>query len=191
MNFSRTRALFCTLLVAAALPAFATTVVAPRFEALVDGAELIFTGQALTQRSEWRNQNGQRVIVTLVTFGVEQIYKGRASHTVTLQFLGGTVGDVTLEVAEVPRFKNGERAVLFVAGNGAAVSPVLGFFHGRFPLRRRADGTEEVLRYNGEKLGVVDEIGRVQEKAGAGTRHALSHEGFAARIRERVRSGAK
>src|SRR3954463_2272025 len=83
----------------------ATTVIAPRFETLVDRAELIFTGQVTSQRSEWKDNNGQKSIVTLVNFAVQQVHKGRADSTVALQFLGGTVADTTLSVADMPKFK--------------------------------------------------------------------------------------
>lgn len=183
---SRSRALFLAVCLAAAGPAFSTTVLAPRFEALVDHAELIFTGHVIAQRSEWRNQNGQKSIVTLVTFGVQQIHKGRAGNTVTLQFLGGTIGDVTLQVAEMPRFNSGERVVLFVAENGLAASPVLGFFHGRFSLRRGADGREEVLQHSGVPVVTVSDIGRTREKSRPVTESALSHDQFTEKIRERA-----
>jgi hypothetical protein len=169
------------------LLAHATTVVAPRFETLVDRAELIFTGQVLSQRAEWRNHNGERSIVTLVTFGLQQVHKGQAPPTVTLQFLGGALGNVRLEVADIPKFKVGERVMLFVEGNGSAISPVIGFFHGRFTLRKNAAGTDEVLMHNGDSLASVADIGRAK-RLSPSTAPALSHESFAARIRERLAS---
>ena len=184
-NFScalwRVLAFICLL----PLAAHATTVIAPRFETLVDRAELIFTGQVLSQRAEWRNNNGERSIVTLVTFGVQQVHKGKAQPTVTLQFLGGALGNVRLEVADIPRFKVGERVVLFVEGNGSAVSPLIGFFHGRFTLQRNAAGQDEVRMYNGDSLASLGDIGRAK-RLSAPTAPALSHETFAARIRERL-----
>ena len=48
-----------------------------------------------------------RVIFTLVEFETAEVLKGNAGVTVTLQFLGGTVEGVTLEVADVPRFNPG------------------------------------------------------------------------------------
>jgi hypothetical protein len=170
---------------------YATSVIAPRFETLVDRAELIFAGQVTGQRSEWRNNNGQKSIITLVTFTVGQVHKGRAEATVTLQFLGGTIGDVALEVADVPRFKVGERVVLFIEGNGSAASPVIGFFHGRFSLRHDESGRDAVFTYRNEPLANVAEIGRAKRLPTAQeSRRALSHEEFAVKIRERLSAGA-
>src|SRR6185295_9511966 len=104
---------WCTALCVGALlvlspRASATTVIAPRFETMVDRAELIFTGQVISQHAEWRTINGQRSIVTLITYGIHHVHKGRATSTVTLQFLGGALGDVALDVTDMPKFKAGE-----------------------------------------------------------------------------------
>jgi len=170
----------------------ATTVIAPRFETLVDRAELIFTGQVIGQRSEWKNNNGQRSIITLVTFAVQQIHKGHAESTVTLQLLGGTIGDVTLEVADIPKFKTGERVVLFIEGNGLAASPVIGFFHGKFSVRPDASGRDTVLTCRNEPLIDVAELGQAKRRPVAQeSARALSHEEFSAKIRERVTASGR
>ena len=168
--------------------ASATSVIAPTFDQLVQRADLIFTGQVLSRRAEWRNNGGQKSIVTLVTFGVRAVHKGRADATVTLQFLGGTVGDVTLDVSEMPKFKPDERVVLFVEKNGVNASPLLGFYHGKFSLRRDANGRESVLTHAGEPLVEVAEMGRAKRTTVAATapRAALSHEEFTGQVRERL-----
>jgi hypothetical protein len=189
--FGTARALCLALGLSIILSSSATTVVAPRFEALVDHSDLIFTGQMLSQRSEWQELDGQRSIVTLVTFGVQRVHKGRAASTVTLQFLGGKVGDVSLEVAEMPTFKPGERVLLFVAENGASACPVVAFFHGKFTVHTDGKGGDEVRRHNGEPLVEVEEIGRTKAKGQPVARRALSHDEFSTKIRERASRGAK
>lgn len=166
----------------------ATSVRAPGFGALVDRAELIFTGQVLSQHSEWRVVDGRRSIVTLVSFGVERWHKGASPAVVTLQFLGGTVGEITLSVSEMPKFKTGERTVLFVEGNGVAACPVIGFFHGRFSLKRDDAGREIVLKHDGEPLTETAEASRAAQTQAAPTapKPALSHDDFSAVIRARV-----
>ncbi len=125
--------------------------------------------------------------MTFVTFAVEKVHKGQADSVVVLQFLGGTVGAVTMEVAEMPAFKTGERAVLFIENNGHSASPVIGFFHGRFPIRRNAAGRDDVLKHNGELLTDVAEIGRVKRSMGTrAASQALSHDEFSAKIRQRL-----
>jgi hypothetical protein len=180
----------CASLVLLPVTANATSVLAPKFEALVDRADLIFAGRVTSQRSEWRTSDGQRAIVTLVTFNVERTHKGRAGSVVTLQFLGGRVGDVTMNVAEMPRFKSGERVILFVEEDGRAASPVIGFFHGRFSLKKDETGRDIVLRHDGEPLMDVAQLGRAKSRDGA-ARRALSHEEFAAKVHERLATKQK
>jgi hypothetical protein len=170
----------------------ATSVVAPRFEILVDRADLIVTAQVVSQRSEWRNSNGQRSIMTLISFAVQQVHKGRANSTVTLQFLGGTVGDTTLDVSDMPKFKPGERVVLFVEGNGMNASPLVGFFHGKFVLQKDGTGRDTVLQHNGEPLLTVAELGRAKSaNIGAPPGRSVSHEEFSSLIRQRLSAATK
>lgn len=181
------RALVCLALLAGLnLPA--TSVRAPNFNTLVDRAELIFTGQVLSRHCEWRVVEGRRSIVTLISFGVERIHKGASAPVITLQFLGGSMGDVTLSVSEMPRFKPNERVVLFVEGNGSAACPVIGFFHGRFSLKRESGGRETILKHDGEPLTDTAEVGRDRrmDQAPVDPARTLTHDEFSARVRERV-----
>jgi hypothetical protein len=182
----RTALVFFAWSALSCLPLPATSVRAPAFEVLVDRADLIFTGRAVAQRSEWINLQGEKSIVTFVSFAVEKIHKGRADTVITLQFLGGTVGNVSMDVADMPRFRKGDRAVLFIENNGLAASPVIGFFHGRFPLRKSGPGPDEMLQYNGEPLGDVAEIGQEKRASRPATKRAVSHDEFALKIRERL-----
>jgi hypothetical protein len=177
----------CALLLTflAAATAQATTILPLSFQTLVRQADLIFTGRALNQRAEWREFHGKKSIVTLVTFAVERAHKGQAEATVTLQFLGGKIGDTELLVSEMPEFKPGERVVLFVAENGTAVCPVIGFYHGKFSVRRAASGVEEVLSGRGEPLIDVHALG-VPKRAEAKSSRVLSHNEFIARIHEQL-----
>jgi len=180
--------LLALLFLFASIQLFATSVLAPSFENLVDRAELIFTGQVISQHPEWKTIEGQKSIVTLVSFRVEAIHKGSADSTVMLQFLGGTLDGVTLDVSDMPKFKPGERAVLFVAKNGVSASPLLGFYHGKFSVQKDESGHEVVLKHNGQPLTDVAEIGRAKTPAGS-ARAALSHEEFISQIRARAARG--
>lgn len=181
------RVLFCLALFSF-LHLQATSVRAPSFDALVDRADLVFTGQVLSQHCEWRVVEGRRSIVTLVSFGVERWHKGTSPAVVTLQFLGGTMGEIALSVSEMPKFKVGERTVLFVEGNGVAACPVIGFFHGRFSLKRDNAGREIVLKHDGEPLTETADVGREARvnQISAAPKQALSHDDLSAVVRARV-----
>ena len=138
----------------------ATTVIPPTFEEMTDRAELIFVGKVVSSRAEWRTVGTNRVIFTLVEFERQEVLKGEAGVSVTLQFLGGTVGDVTLEIAGVPKFNAGDREFLFVEGNGVQFCPLVGVFHGKFGVRRdEKTGRDILVMHNGKPLRDVAEIG--------------------------------
>lgn len=174
-------------------PAFATTVAPPSFASLVQRADLIFTGRALRQRAEWRQIDGQRSIVTIVTFDVLQVHKGRAGKTQDLQFVGGTIGAVTLDVDAMPKFQPGEHVVLFVEQNGVNLSPLVGLYHGKFSLRRTAGGDDIVLKHNGEELTDVEDLGRQKSIAAPqhGARAPMKHHEFTARVAEAMKRNAR
>src|ERR1700741_2233652 len=104
----------------------ATTVIPPTFEQLVQQAELIFQGTVTDSRSVWEGEGGQRHIETYVTFQVEENVKGQAGTSYVIRMLGGTVGDETMEVTDTPKFRVGDREILFVEHNNEQFIPLVG-----------------------------------------------------------------
>lgn len=137
----------------------ATTVIPPTFESLVSGANTIFVGQAIDIRSQWIATRQGRAIVTRVTFKVEDVWKGAAGAITQLEFLGGTVGDVTMDVAGMPEFRDGQRSVLFVSGEVKSVSPLVGFYHGRLRIDTDVNGVDRVRTYDGRSLASPNDVG--------------------------------
>jgi hypothetical protein len=154
------RAAILLLALCGIVAAQATTIVPPTFEEMAARADLIFVGTATNSRSEWRTNGTDRAIFTLVTFNTQEVLKGPQTPSVTLQFLGGTMGEVSLDVAGVPRFFSGERVILFVENNGAQFCPLVGVFHGKFAIKRdEKTGREIVVMHDGRPLKDVAEIG--------------------------------
>ncbi len=172
------RALFIAAILVAAPALNATSVLPPDFNAMVRQADLIFTGRMTGQRAEWRKIEGQRSIVTLVRFEVIGVHKGRGGPVIELQFLGGKIGQASLDVDSIPKFHVDERVVLFVEQNGVAASPLVGFFHGKFNVL--TDGT--VTHHDGAPLGDVADIGKSRARRGS-TPRAMAHDEFAGKIR--------
>jgi len=179
----------------------ATTVIPPTFEEMTDRAELIFVGKVVSSRAEWRTAGTNRVIFTLVEFERQEILKGEAGGSVTLQFLGGTVGDVTLEVDGIPKFNPGDRELLFVERNGVQFCPLVGVFHGKFGVRKDPkSGRDTLVMHHGRSLREVAEIGdgvgaefgperaRLSISANA---EPLSLDEFKSKIRDRVANRAR
>src|SRR5438128_5563326 len=74
-------------------------------------------------------------ISTLVTLDVESVVKGSVERRLTLKQPGGSIGGRTLWIAGSPRFRTGERQLVFVsaAADGTARTTALGM--GQFVLR--------------------------------------------------------
>lgn len=117
---------------ATANPVQAVTTIPRNFDQLVSRADAIFKGSVIDKTSRWTGEGATHHIVTLVTFQVEETYKGTPTPTQTLRFLGGTVGGDTLSVPEMPQFEVGQKAVLFVVDNGKLFCPLVGVAQGRF-----------------------------------------------------------
>jgi len=148
--------------------ALATTVIPPSFDELVSRAEMIFQGSVTDVRSEWTGEGAQRHIMSYVTLKVEDAIKGNPGSTVTLRMLGGTVGGETMEVTDAPKFKVGDRDILFVENNGAQFVPLVGIMHGRFRVKKDAAGQDAVFTNEGSPLTDVSKLGKNEEGASAG-----------------------
>jgi len=133
----------------------ATSVIPPSFPELVDEADAIYRGRvAAIQARRVALPGGQGdVIKTFVTFAIERVLKGAERSDVTLEFLGGTVGDEVLVVSGMPVFNLGAREIVFVQKNGAQFCPLVAVMHGRYRVQRDAGtGRDHVLRDNGVPL---------------------------------------
>ena len=86
------------------------------------------------------NEFGDRLIYSQVTMRVSETMKGSNEETVVVKIEGGTVGDVTLTVSDMPRMTRGERAVLFLdeSPNGGHLP------HGRGAGVLKLDGENRV-----------------------------------------------
>ena len=131
-----------SLLVGWESPAEAMVVVKRDFPALVARAEQIVIG-TVTDIDYDHDQSGAPW--TLVTFSDLSGLKGDVGDTFTLRLSGGPDGDRMVHVADMPRFAVGERAVLFVAGNGRDICPLVGVWQGRFRLRPAPEQATEMV----------------------------------------------
>jgi hypothetical protein len=162
----------------------ATTVIPPTFDQLVNDAELIFQGTVTASRSLWIGAGAERCIVTDVTFRIEDAIKGAPGKSYTIQMLGGTVDGETIEVNDAPKFKVGDRDILFVEHNGNQFVPLVGIMHGRFHLQTDSRGRETVTKEGGAPLAHVEQLGR--DEASAVTGPALSTADFKSAIRQKI-----
>jgi hypothetical protein len=147
-------------------PVAATTVIPPTFDQLVGQAEVIFQGSVNEVRSVWSGEGAQRHIDSYVTFQVEDTVKGKPGASFTIRLLGGTVDGETMEVTDSPKFKVGDRDILFVEHNGEQFVPLVGIMHGRFRVQRdEQTGRDFVTTGEGEPVRDPSKLGREEESA--------------------------
>ena len=143
----------------------ATTVIAPTFDELVSQADLIFQGKVTAMTSQWAGEGAQRIIVSYVTFGVEDSLKGTPGPSFTIRMLGGTVDGQTMEVADAPKFAVGDRGIVFVQHNGSQFIPLVGIMHGLFRVERDQAGGEFIRTNEGKPLADLARLGRGDQPA--------------------------
>lgn len=165
----------------------ATTVIPPSFTELVNEAELIFQGTCTDSKSEWVGEGTQRHIVTYVTFNVEDALKGSPGASYTIRMLGGTVGDTTMEVSDSPKFKPGDRDILFVQHNGEQFIPLVGIMHGRYRVEKdQTTGADKVMTNGGQALSDVKNVGRDEHASANADEKAMAPAEFKAAIRAKL-----
>ena len=148
-NLLTTPIAVCLLAGVLAPAAWATTVRPLSFEEMAAQAEAIALVDTVNVRADWQTSAQGKHIVTTVTFRVERTLKGQVEPEFQLEFLGGNIAGIVMEVDGMPEFHVGGRDVLFLSANRKSVSPIVGLFQGRFRVEGdRAAGTERVLTSN-------------------------------------------
>jgi len=168
--------LICGSLFALTCGGLATTVIPPSFDDLVSRAEMIIQGSVTGVRSEWTGEGAQRHIMSYVTVKVEDAIKGNPGATVTLQMLGGTVGAETMQVSDAPKFKVGDRDILFVENNGTQFIPLVGIMHGRFRVKKDETGRDAVFTNEGSPVSDLNQLGK--DEAAASANRSISAQEF-------------
>jgi hypothetical protein len=172
----------------------ATSVVPPEFPTLVNDSDYIIRAVTRSVVAEKRVTGQRTKIVTKVELDVLEVVAGTAPARVTLEFLGGRVGDEYLKVEGMPQFKVGDEDVLFVSGNGRSICPLYAMMHGRYPVHTDSvTGQKTIARADGVPLQSVAEIAAPLAHGGAATlaHSGLSPAAFIQQIKASVRPDAR
>ena len=79
------------------------------------GAERVVVGRVVSSQPMWRvNEHGDRLIVTVLRVVAAETLKGAAQSTLDVEVEGGTIGDLTLRVSDLPALVPGDRAVFYL-----------------------------------------------------------------------------
>ena len=131
----------------------ATSVRQVTMDEMLQFCEFVFEGKVLGLEAK---ENNQKRIHTYVIFEIQDIIKGDySSDTITLSFLGGTIGDVTMAVSDMKFPKEGERGIYFVESlDRLQVHPLYGWSQGHFIVKTDDTGIDRVMTSR-EKLVLI------------------------------------
>jgi hypothetical protein len=83
------------------------------------GAERILVARVLEVHAAFeRNEFGDQLIVSRAQLQTEEILKGPHTDRLEVEVEGGTIGDLTLRVSDMPSLQAGDRAVFFLKRGG-------------------------------------------------------------------------
>lgn len=134
----------------------ASSVLPLAFDEITERAAAIALVETVHVRADWRTHPQGKHIVTVVTFKLERGLKGQVAQQFEIEFLGGRIGSVGMEVDGMPQFAAGDHDVLFLSKNLHSVAPIVGLYQGRFRVvGDRAKGTDQVLTHDGRPFTVA------------------------------------
>lgn len=125
------------LVVAATVPAAASTFVAMNQQELIASSAAVVDGQVLDVRSFWNED--RTIIITEARVEVTDLVAGDSPAVVTVRTFGGEVGNYRVEAHGFPTFSSGDRVLLFLSQEGDAYR-VAGHAQGHFKVRHGAKG---------------------------------------------------
>lgn len=106
-------ALLVVVLSMVVMPAHALSIAKATLEELTRESQHIVVGRIVAIDYQWQNVDHQ-VIETVLTVAVENPVKGVSSPTIQVTQLGGTIGDLTMEIPGTPQFDVGDEVLLFL-----------------------------------------------------------------------------
>jgi len=141
-------ALAILLILSAGLLAEGSSVQQLSVTELVNGSDLIFKGHVVELRS--LEDPAPPEIFTRVTFEVQETIKGQSPGSrIELDFLGGTVGGLTLTISDMRLPKVGETGIYFVESTKRRqVHPLYGWDQGHFLVTTNPRGIEIVTTFD-------------------------------------------
>lgn len=141
---------------------------------MLTGSELVFEGRVLSVESK---QTAPKRIHTFVICEIKEIIKGEyPAQTITLRFLGGTVGNQTMAVSDIQVPRDGERGIYFVESlDRNQVHPLYGWSQGHFTVAADDNGTDRVMTSKNQPVtGLCFDAESVQQTNGKKITKAFS-----------------
>lgn len=173
----------------------ATTVEPPSFETLVNQSDYVVRAVVKSATPEWKESAGKPYISTHLELEVREVVKGTPPTPLTLDLLGGKIGEVELVVSGMPIFQVGDESVLFVYGAEKKLYPLVAMMHGVYPiLHDTKSGQDYMLRANGMPLYSTADVSLPMEQLSTALKQSsvprpLTPKAFIQEIRQRFNRG--
>lgn len=139
------RLALAALLLIVSAPAGASMMLPMTVEDLSRRSDLVAKGRVIETESR-RSEDGGR-IYTVVTFELDEAWKGKGSERVEIHVPGGSLDGITQLVTGAPRFVEGEDAVVFLRelapapeAKGPPEVGVVGMAQGKLEIQPDASG---------------------------------------------------
>lgn len=148
----RSAIIILIVLLCTSRPLSGATVAQVTFDQMVTSSEFVFQGRVINTQARF---DGVDTIHTYVTMEVQDVLKGTyANRTIELRYLGGTVGDLTLEVADSIPPVMGETGIYFLESLARPqVHPLYGWDQGHFlVIRNNIDLSERIFSRSGKPI---------------------------------------
>ena len=117
------RFVMSALLICMCAPAMAASPGQADIQARALGAQRIVVATVIDVAPRFAtNAFGDQLIVSRVWLGIQDTWKGQVSPIILIDLEGGTVGDLTLRVSDLPALRAGVRGVFFLTGSDTGVA---------------------------------------------------------------------
>ena len=137
------------IIVAGGIKPAAALMEALSIDALVKASSSIIRGEVVDSQAMWSESGDQ--IVTRVTIRVQKDFKRLVSEElITVEYLGGEVGEIGMMVSDSPQMFAGEEVIIFLEPSGASTDRqrfhVVGSAQGKFTLEE--DGMVRTMGFS-------------------------------------------
>ena len=128
-------------------------------EEVIQESSFIFVGKVLKKECRWNKQGN--LIVTDYEFQLDETLFGTHDEvTLDLRFAGGTIGNETHAISDVPEFQTGDSVLLMLESKTKPLmSPVTGMYQGKF-VGRKIDGQKGLFLHDAHDKAVTDAEGK-------------------------------
>ena len=137
------------IIVAGGINTAAALMEALSIDTLVKASSSIIRGEVVDSQAMWSESGDQ--IVTRVTIRVQKDFKRQVSEElITVEYLGGEVGEIGMMVSDSPQMFAGEEVIIFLEPSGASTDRqrfhVVGSAQGKFTLEE--DGMVRTMGFS-------------------------------------------